>query len=204
MRRGRLVVNGLVIAAAAWMFVHGTKTGASGLLPAKARTASHDGAASGPKPQRDGRAPIATDTSLASLEERAALSPDADSVAKLASAYLDRDQPGLASAVLQKAPPAVQAAPEIAHLQARALLHRGKVPEALAMARQVEAACDASMESGEPTRACPAWLLARSARQLAFLEEMSSAGIEDPGMNPEGARAAYDRSAREVRFVAMR
>lgn len=186
MRRGRLLVNGLVMAAAAWMFVHGTKTGASGLLPEKART------------------PIATDTSLASLEERAALSPDAASVGKLASVYLERDQPGLASAVLQKAPPAVQATPEIAHLQARALLHRGKVPEALAMARQVEAACGASMDAADASRACPAWLVARSARQLAFLEEMSSAGIEDPGQNPEGARAAFDRSSREVRFVAMR
>lgn len=184
MRRGRLLVNGLVMAAAAWMFVHGTKTGASGLLPAKART------------------PIATDASLASLEERAALSRDAASIAKLASAYLERDQPGLASAVLHNAPPALQANPEIAHLQARALLHRGKVPEALAVARQVDAACGASMDAGE--RACPAWLVARSARQLAFLEEMSSAGIEDPGANPEGARAAFDRSSREVRFVAMR
>lgn len=186
MRRGRLVVNGLVIAAAAWMFVHGTKTGASGLLPAKAR------------------APIATETALASLEERAALSRDAESVGKLAAAYLERDQPGLASAAIQNAPPAIQAVPEIAHLHARALLHRGKVPEALAMARQVEASCGASMEAPGSSGACPAWLIARSARQLAFLEEMSSAGIEDPGANPDGARAAFDRSSREVRFVAMR
>lgn len=185
MRRAKLLVNGLVIAAAIGMFVHGTKTGASGLIPSQPR------------------APIATDSSLAALEERAALAPDVESVGKLASAYLERDQSGLASAVIQKASPTVRATPEIAHLYARALLHRGKVPEALAMARQVEATCEESLDS-EGRGTCPAWLIARSARQLAFLEEMSSAGIEDPGMNPDGARAAYDRSSRHVRFVAMR
>lgn len=187
MRRGRLLVNGLVIAAAAWMVVHGTKTRASGLLPA-----------------RPDRAPISTVAELATLEERAALAPDAENVGKLATAYLERDQPGLATAVLEKASPAVRATPEITHLYARALLHRGKVPEALATARQVEAACEASMEQPGAQASCPAWLLARSARQIAFLEEMSAAGIEDPALNPDGARAAYDRSSREIRFVAMR
>ncbi|MFO0592099.1 MAG: hypothetical protein U0441_31440 [Polyangiaceae bacterium] len=186
MRAGKLVLNGLVIAAAAWMFVHGTENSASGLLPAHAR------------------APIATDPGLATLEERAALSPDVDSVGKLAGAYLDREQPGLASAVIEKASPAVRATPEIGHLYARALLHRGKVPEALATARQVEAACEPAMDAPHGTAACPSWLLARSARQLAFLEEMSAAGIDDPALNPEGARAAYDRSAHQIHFVAMR
>lgn len=186
MRAGKLLLNGLVIGAAAWMFVHGTETGASGLLPAHAR------------------APISTDPGLSALEERAALSPSVDSIGKLASAYLDREQPGLASAAIEKASPAVRATPEISHLYARALLHRGKVPEALAMARQVEAACEATVDAPSSKGACPGWLLARSARQLAFLEEMSAAGIEDPAMNPDGAREAYDRSARQIRFVAMR
>lgn len=184
MRTGKLLLNGLVIAAAAWMFVHGTKTRTTGLLPAHAR------------------APIATDAGLAVLESDAALQPGAASTAKLAAAYLERDQPGLASAVIEKAPPAVRATPEIAHLYARALLHRGKVPEALAVAREVQASCDVSISSGH--KGCPAWLVARGARQLAFLEEMSAAGIEDPGQNPEGARAAFDRSSRQIRSVAMR
>jgi hypothetical protein len=193
MRRGKLLLNGLVIAGAAWMFVHGTETGASGLLPAHAR------------------APISTDPGLSALEDRAALAPDVDTVGKLAAAYLDREQPGLASAVIERSSPAVRSAPEIAHLYARALLHRGKVPEALAIARQVESTCEASIDppaahrdSREAKNACPAWLLARSVRQLAFLEEMSAAGIEDPATNPDGTRAAFDRSSREIRFVAMR
>ena len=184
MRRGKLLLNGLVIVAAAWMFAHGTETGATGLLPAKIRT------------------PISTDPGLAALEERAALAPGTGTVGKLAAAYLDREQPGLASAVIEKASPAVRATPEISHLYARALLHRGKVPEALAIARQVESACEASIDASN--RDCPAWVMARNARQLAFLEEMSAAGIDDPAINPDGARAAYDRSARQVRFVAMR
>ncbi|MBK8255758.1 MAG: hypothetical protein IPK82_24210 [Polyangiaceae bacterium] len=184
MRPGKLVLNGLVIAAAAWMFIHGTKTQTAGLLPSKARS------------------PIATDQALASLESAAAHENTVASVAKLAGAYLDRDQPGLASAVIEKAPTAVRNSPEIAHLYARALLHRGRVPEALAVARDVESACETSLTNEDG--ACPAWLLARSARQLAFLEEMSAAGIEDPEMNPDGARAAFDRSSRQIRFVAMR
>ncbi len=186
MRAGKLVLNGLVFAAAAWMFVHGTEKGASGLLPAHARS------------------PISTDPGLAALEERAALAPDVSTVGKLATAYLEREQPGLATAVIEKATPAVRSAPEISHLYARALLHRGKVPEALATARQVAATCETSMDAVDGKGACPSWLLARSARQLAFLEEMSAAGIEDPALNPDGARAAYDRSAHEIRFVAMR
>lgn len=186
MRLGKLLLNGLVIVAAAWMFAHGTETGASGLLPARIRT------------------PISTDPGLAALEERAALEPGAAAVSKLAAAYLDREQPGLASAVIDKAPAAIRAIPEISHLYARALLHRGKVPEALAVARQVEIACEASIDGEKANSSCPAWLMARNARQLAFLEEMSAAGIEDPAQNPDGARAAFDRSARQVRFVAMR
>lgn len=188
MRWGKLLLNGLVFSAAAWMFAHGTENGASGLLPAHAR------------------GPISTDPGLAALEERAALAPTADSVGKLASAYLERNQPGLASAVLEKAAPAVRATPEISHLHARALLHRGKVPEALAVARDAASACEASIDA-KGNAACPAWLAARTARQLAFLEEMTAAGIDDPGSNPEGTRAAYDRSTRhvgEVHIVALR
>jgi len=187
MRLGKLLLNGLVIGGAAWMFVHGTETGASGLLPAHAR------------------GPISTDPGLGALEDRAALAPGADTVGKLAAAYLERDQPGLASAVIEKAAPAVRATPEIAHLHARALLHRGKVPEALAMARQAESSCEATVDADAHGRgACPAWLIARTARQLAFLEEMTAAGIDDPSSNPDGTRAAFDRSARKVRLVAMR
>lgn len=184
MRKGKLVVNGLVIAAAGFLFVYGTKTSTNGLLPPGAR------------------APISTDTTLAALEADAALKPGVASTTKLATAYLERDQPGLASAVIEKATPAVRTSPEVGHLYARALLHRGKVPQALAVAREVEASCDPAATAG--AQRCPAWLVARSARQLAFLEEMSAAGIEDPGQNPDGARAAFDRSSRQVRFVAMR
>lgn len=186
MRLGKLLLNGFVIAGAAYIFIQGTETGASGLLPAHAR------------------GPISTDPGLGALEERASLAPSVDTISKLATAYLERDQPGLASAVIEKASPAARATPELSHLYARALLHRGKVPEALAMARQAEAGCEASIDGARGHSACPSWLIARTARQLAFLEEMSAAGIDDPGSNPDGARAAYDRSGRQVRLVAMR
>ena len=51
---------------------------------------------------------------------------------------------------------------------------------------------------------CPAWVVASTAREVAFLEEVVAAGIDDPLDNPAATRAAYERSAHEVRLVAMR
>lgn len=167
-----LVANGLCLAGMAWMLVSGTEQRATALVSA-------DRAAD-----------------LAALEERAATSPAAPSVAALATAYLDRDQPGLAASVLDRAPRDVQARPEIAVLRARSLFHRGHARDALAVAREADAACSDG--------ACPAWVGARAARQLAFLEEVVAAGVDDPQADPRATRAAYERSAREVRLVAMR
>ncbi len=63
------------------------------------------------------------------------------------------------------------------------------------MAEQASDACAIS---------CPAWLIAATSRQVAFLDEVVAAGIEDPLTDPRATRAAYDRSVHEVRLVAMR
>jgi hypothetical protein len=68
----------------------------------------------------------------------------------------------------------------------------------LAVVRDARDACEASAES------CSAWQFAKAERQRAFLEQVVAAGIEDPLAEPEATRAAYERSAREVRLVAMR
>jgi predicted Zn-dependent protease len=172
-----LVANGVVLGGIAWMAsFSGMEVRATEVLPHK----SAGGAA------------------LAQLETSAALAPASPApVAALAAAYLDRTQPGLATAVIEKAPRQVREDPQVAHLYARALFQRGRSREALAVAR------DASETCGD-SPSCPAWLMAKTTRHLAFLEQVVAAGIDDPLDNPTATRAAYERSSHEVRLVAMR
>jgi len=179
MRVGLLVANGLVLGGIAWMAAFGgMEVRATEILP----HGSH--------------ASVAAVAELDQLEARAGLSPDAATVAALAGAYLDREQPGLATAVIEKAPLAVRERPEVAQAYARALFHRGRAREALAVAREASDLCGES--------ACPAWLVVKTARQVAFFEQVVAAGIDDPQAHPAETRAAYERSAHEVRLVAMR
>ncbi|HVY45396.1 MAG TPA: hypothetical protein VHB21_05930 [Minicystis sp.] len=175
MRLGVLVANGLVLAG----------IGAMALMGAGEQQVAPVLSAAG-----------AGSADVAALERAAADAPTLEATAALANAYLDRDQPGLASAVLDRAPRAVRERPEIAQIYARALFHRGHAREALAFA---EAASDACSAGG-----CPAWLVATTSHEVAFLGEMVAAGIEDPLRDPAATRAAYERSVREVRLVAMR
>lgn len=175
MRLGLLVANGFVLAGISWMVAFGPNLRASQLVPNRAT------------PQLG---------ELGALETSASLSPTPHNITALASAYLDRDQPGLASAVIEKAPKEIRERPEVAHLEARALLRRGRAREALAVAEEAREAC-ARTE-------CSAWILAKTARQAAFLEQVVAAGIDDPRTNPAATRAAYERSTHEVHLVAMR
>jgi hypothetical protein len=181
--------NGLILAGVLALFAVGTQEDAEGLLPSAGICAS------GTDPLgRCGKS-----GELSSLETDAARTPGASSVVRLANAYLDRDQPGLASAVLERAPAAVRALPEVAQVEARALFGRGRAREALAVAREARDSCDVDDAS-----TCPSWLLAKTTRQIAFLEEVVGAGIDDPFADPSATMAAYERSAHAVRLVAMR
>ncbi len=173
-----LVANGLVLGGIAWMTTFaGMEVRAAEVVPHRAGPA---GAA------------------LTELETQAAVAPASTaSVVALSAAYLERDQPGLATAVIEKAPRQVREQPEVAVLYARALFHRGRSREALAVARDAGDVC-----ADSPS--CPTWLVAKTARQVAFFEQVVAAGIDDPLNDPTATRAAYERSAREVRLVAMR
>lgn len=179
MRARFLVANGLVLGAIGWMAAFG------GMEVQAAQVLPHGTSTS-----------VAAVAELDQLEAKVALRPDASSVAALAGAYLDRDQPGLATAVIEKAPRAVREQPEVAAQQARALFHRGYARDALAVAREASETCE--------TSGCPAWVMVKTARQVAILEQMVAAGIDDPQANPAATRAAYERSAHDVRLVAMR
>lgn len=179
MRVRFLVANGLVLGGIAWMAAFGgMEVRATQVLP-------------------HGSSSLAAVAELDALEARVAHAPDTASVAALAGAYLDREQPGLATAVIEKAPRAVRERPEVAAVQARALFQRGHAREALAVAREASDACS-------DATSCPAWLMAKTARQVAFLEQVVAAGIDDPQQNPAATRAAYERSTHAVRIVAMR
>lgn len=179
MRVRFLVANGLVLGGIAWMASFGgLEVRATQVLP-------------------QGSNSVAAVAALDQLETKAAMSPTAASIAALAGAYLDREQPGLATAVIEKAPRDVRNSPEVASQEARALFHRGRAREALAVARRASDTCD-------ETNACAAWVTAKTTRQVAFLEQMVAAGIDDPQQNPAATRAAYERSVHEVRVVAMR
>lgn len=180
MRVGMLVANGLVLGAIGWMAsLGGTEQRAAELFP------------------RSAQAIDAPPADFQGLEARAALTPSAGAIAALAGAYLDRGQPGLATAVIEKAPRDLRLLPQIAQLHARALFHRGHVREALAVARDASQTC-------ADNAACAPWLVAKTTRQVAFFEQVVAAGIEDPSTNPGATLAAYDRSSHEVRLVAMR
>ena len=98
MRWGVLVMNGIGLAGITWMVGMGIGTKPTKILPHFKSTADTQF------------------VDISALETSASLSPTSENVAALATAYLDRDQPGLASAVLEKAPAEVRRAPEIAHL----------------------------------------------------------------------------------------
>jgi hypothetical protein len=46
--------------------------------------------------------------------------------------------------------------------------------------------------------------MGKTMRQIAFLEEVVGAGIDDPYADPEATMAAYERSTRAVGLIAMR
>jgi len=180
MRSGLLLTNGIVLAGIAWALAIGPGTHSKSLLsPTSAKDAPGSAA-------------------MAELEARAAHHPSVDSITALASAYVDQGQPGLASAVIEKAPRAIQVDPRVADVHARALFHRGHARQALATLEDALEACETNHGS------CRSWQIAKADRQAAFLHAVVAAGIEDPMTDPAGVRAAYERASLEAGVVAMR
>lgn len=179
MRLALLISNGLILGAVAWMAtLGGAEQKPAGLMS-------------------QASLPGVTPADIPQLESEAAVAPSARAVAALAGAYLDRSQPGLATAVIERAPRDVRDRPEVAQLYARALFHRGHAREALAVAQMANDAC---LDSAR----CAPWLVAKTVSQVAFFEQVVAAGIDDPQADPSATVAAYERSTREVRIVAMR
>lgn len=156
MRTG-LLANAAVLAAVAWL-----STISVGNHQAKSLLAA-------PKAETPANAP-----ELDTLESAAAHTPSVETIAALATAYIGRNQPGLASAAIERASQEIQGNPRIADLQARALLHRGQARKALATIERASQTCE-----NNPTT-CHPWQHAKLQNQSAFLQELVKAGIEDP------------------------
>lgn len=172
-----IVANGLLLGGIIGVLGVGTESSAIELLPA--------GDAGG---------------EVGRLEASAATAPTPAVVAGLATAYLDQRQPGLALALIDRAPAEIQAAPEVGIVHARATFSMGEPDRALAIVREVAARCD---ETSATPGDCTAWVRARASLQRDFFEEVVAAGIADPEREPGATLAAHRRSAREVR-LAMR
>lgn len=178
MRSTLLVSNAFVLVGIAWLAIVGPETPSKSLLPTS-KSAE-------------------TSANLSVLEERAARAPSVESVTALASSYVDHGQPGLACAVVERSDRKIKADLAVADVHARALFHRGRTREALAVVKDALAACDNDAST------CRPWQENKARSQIAFLNEVVSAGIEDPMADPSALRAAYERSTRKVGLVAMR
>jgi hypothetical protein len=170
-----LVMHGVLATAAATVLLVGSQGEAASIV----QTAN-------------GQATVAT------LESDVAHTPTSASVSALVSAYLEREQPGLAQAVLDAHPELDDA--RTTHERARVALAQGEVDHALSLSQLALTMCETDADG---PRACPAWLVAKSIRQVSLLEAMQRAGIQDPATDPVRARAALLNGSREVRLAAL-
>jgi hypothetical protein len=169
-------VNGLVLAAAGalWM-ASGTEREHAVLSPV--------GEASNP-------------SAVAGLEAEVATAPNDDAKLRtLAQAYLDARAPGLALAVMERAPEDVRTRAKVEHLYARALIEEGRAQDALSVERTVLARC--TMADG----ICDTWLIASARRRADILEELVGLGVEDARAEPEASAVAYHNATREARLA---
>lgn len=135
---------------------------------------------------------------VAELEDKVALTPgSAAQLRELGQAYLDARTPGMAIAVIERAPKVVRDDPSVEHLYARALLDQGRSADALAAERRV---LDRCADPASETAACSTYLIASATRRADILAELVALGIEDANAHPEVSSLAYHNATRQVRF----
>jgi hypothetical protein len=133
---------------------------------------------------------------IVGLEAQVAAAPGDDAKLRdLAQAYLDAHAPGLALAVLERAPAEVRSRAKVEHVYARVLLEEGHAQDALAVERQVLRTC--TMADG----ICDTWLIASARRRADILEELVGLGVEDARAEPEASALAYHNATREARLA---
>ncbi len=123
---------------------------------------------------------------------------DAAKARRLAQAYLDAHHPGLALALIEAAPAAVQSDLRLRHIYARALLDQGRNEEALAVESSVVESCRPKVDGSLPT-ICDPVLVASAVRRGAILRELVTLGIHDTLAHPEASLVAYRNATRQAR-----
>ena len=135
-------------------------------------------------------------SAMTSLESQVAASPDDDALLRtLAQSYIDAKAPGLALAVIERAPSPVRARAKVEHLYARALIEEGHAQDALAVEHKVLDTC--TMADG----VCDSWLIASARRRADILEQLVALGVEDARAEPEVSAVAYHNATREARLA---
>jgi hypothetical protein len=135
-------------------------------------------------------------SSFQALEADVAAAPGDDAKLRaLAQAYLDARAPGLALAVVERAPMDVRSRAKVQHVYARALLDEGHAQDALAVEKTVLRTC--TLVDG----ICEGWLIASARRRADILEELVGLGVEDARADPEASAVAYTNATREARIA---
>jgi hypothetical protein len=137
--------------------------------------------------------------SIRALEAAVAAHPDdAEVTRRLAQAYLDARQPGLARVLLDAAPGRIQADIRIQHVLARTLLDVGRNDLALGVEAGVVAACR-PVDGDKLASSCDPVLFASAVRRTGVLREMVAMGVTDALAHPEASLVAYENATREAR-----
>ena len=135
------------------------------------------------------------------LEANAEMHPaDPQATERLAQAYLDARQPGLAIVLFESAASDVQETPRVRHAYARALVDAGRSDEALAAEQHVVERC-APVVNGVAVAGCDSVLLASAMRRADILRELVSLGVQDAQAHPEESLVAYQNATREARVM---
>lgn len=131
---------------------------------------------------------------LAALEDAAARAPgDTEAVRALVRGYIERDEPGLAVAALQRSPAAAVESPAATDLAAIAYLNAGLGTAALSMSRRTLLLCE--------KQGCEQALRTRASRRVSLIETVLEMGVEDVYANPDAFELAYRRTVRHVRVA---
>jgi hypothetical protein len=138
------------------------------------------------------------------LEAEVELHPaDPMATTRLAQAYLDARQPGVAIVLVESSPVRVRENPRVEHAYARALVDAGRSDEALAVEQRVVDGCSSLALEREAPAGCDPVLLASAMRRADILRALVSLGVEDAEAQPEASLVAYQNATREARVAVQ-
>ena len=125
---------------------------------------------------------------------------------QLAAEYRTRGEPGLALAALRQMSPAAKGQPNIQHEYALIYADLGHLPEAIAAERTAVVRCARILGYGPVPNAistCSEGQLTRMELHLSVMEQLNRMGVDDPSLDPERTREAFEASVRTARLASV-